>query len=89
MAVVLGMTLTGEEGLLRRSSVQGRLSEMEARVARVEAENEVMRAKIRRLREDPAAIEREAATQLLVGRPGSVIYRFADGVGAPELVDGR
>lgn len=72
----------GDEGLLKRHAVKQRLYVMQERVASIETENEALRLKIQRLREDPVALRRAAAEQLLAAEPGSTIYRFTD-TGAP------
>lgn len=68
----------GQEGLVRRHALKQRLFVMQERVTAIETENEVLRLKIQRLREDPIALRRAAAEQLLAAEPGSTIYRFVD-----------
>lgn len=79
LAVVVGAvttTLIGEEGLLNRHELKQRLYAMQARVEDVELENARLQAQVRALQDDPRAVRREAATQLLLAPEGSTIYRF-------------
>jgi len=77
----LWMALGGEDGLLERHVLKQRLMSMGERVSQLEAENDEIRQQIRRLREEPAAVKRAVATQILAADAGSTIYRFSDGEG--------
>ncbi len=66
----------GDDGLLERHALKQRLHRMEERVQVIEGENAQLRDEIRRLREDPVAVRRAAAEQLLAAEPGSTIYRL-------------
>lgn len=65
-----------DDGLLERHALKQRLHMMEARVSDIEVENAQLRDEIHRLREDPVAVRRAAAEQLLAAEPGSTIYRL-------------
>ena len=69
-------TLIGEEGLLNRHAIKQELYATQTRVERINAENEVLRAEIEAIREDPDAVRRAAAERMLLAPAGSVIYRF-------------
>lgn len=77
VVAAVATTLMGEDGLLRRHALKQRLLAIEDQLAQVEQENEGLAAEVRRLREDPSALRRAAAEELLVAEPGSTIYRFA------------
>lgn len=66
----------GDEGLLIRSGLKARLHNMEQRVDSIEAENQLMKAEIRRLQTDPVELRRAAAASLLAAEPGSTLYRL-------------
>ncbi|MCK6504795.1 septum formation initiator family protein [Myxococcota bacterium] len=79
IAVVVGAvttTLIGEEGVLNRTERKQRLYALRERVEQVERDNDRLRAEVRALKEDPRAIRREAAQQLMIAPEGSTIYRL-------------
>ena len=76
IVVVVGYTVFGEEGLLNRHQLKQQLYTAQAQVESLESHNSDLKAQIRALREDPAAIKRVAAERLLIADPGSTIYRF-------------
>jgi cell division protein FtsB len=79
LALVVGaleMVLVGEDGLLARHELKKRLYTTEAKVGQVVAENAMLRAKVRSLRQNPAAVKRAVAERLLAAEQGSTIYRF-------------
>ncbi len=67
-----------EGGLIQRYEQSQRLRTYEDRLTAVESHNAELRREIQRLRVDPTLIERAAAETLLVGRPGTVVYRFTE-----------
>lgn len=66
----------GDDGLLERHALKLRLLRVQDRVEAIEVENAQLRDEIRRLKEDPVAVRRAAAEQLLAAEPGSTIYRL-------------
>ncbi len=66
----------GDDGLLERHALKLRLHRVQDRVQVIEVENAQLRDEILRLREDPVAVRRAAAEQLLAAEPGSTIYRL-------------
>ncbi|MFT4976267.1 MAG: cell division protein FtsB [Myxococcota bacterium] len=74
----ISYTLAGEEGLLNRSVIKQQLLLTQQRVHTLHGDNDQLRARIRSLREDPDAVRRVAAEQLLIAEPGSTIYLFSD-----------
>ena len=53
-----------------------RLAELEAEVARLEAQNDSMRQVLHRLKNDPAYLEKLAREQFGMARPGERLYRI-------------
>ena len=78
LACVWGV-IFGDEGLMSRHLVKQRLYYVQDRVSGLETENAKLADEIGRLRDDPVALRRAAAEQLLAAEPGSTIYRFSDG----------
>ncbi|RME26852.1 MAG: septum formation initiator family protein [Deltaproteobacteria bacterium] len=76
VVVALWSTLWGREGLLARHEVKQQLYALQDQVAHLEDDNARMAARIRQLREDPDAVRRAAARQLLLVEPGTTVYRF-------------
>jgi cell division protein FtsB len=72
----LDIVLVGEDGLLVRHQLKKRLYTTEALVVEVKRDNARLAAQVRSLRENPAAVKREAAKRLLAAEKGSTIYRF-------------
>ena len=66
----------GDDGLLERHALKQRLIHMDERVEQIKAENSVLRDEIQSLRDDPVAVRRASAEQLLAAEAGSTIYRF-------------
>lgn len=72
----LEIVLVGEDGLLARHQLKKRLYTTQAKMRQVKAENAALASRVRSLRENPAAVKREAAKRLLAAEAGSTIYRF-------------
>ena len=86
LAVVI-LALFGENGLLRRHELRRQLILVNQEVDRLAAENRELRWEIRRLKDSSLVVRRAAAEGLLMGEPGSTIYRFS-GSEAQEDDDG-
>jgi cell division protein FtsB len=72
--VVLGVdALVGEKGLTENLRARRASRELMADVDRLRAENATLREQVRRLREDPAAIESVAREELGLIRPGELL----------------
>lgn len=76
IVAAVGSTLSGSDGLLYRHAQKQRLHALQAEVERVKGDNEQLRLRIQNLRQEPLAIQREAARQLRLAPPGATIYRF-------------
>jgi cell division protein FtsB len=76
--VLLANGLIGERGLTQTMRAR-RASEQAAReIVRLERENARLRETVRRLREDPAAIETAARSDLGLVRPGEIVVTIRD-----------
>lgn len=79
VVLVLGaleVVLVGEDGLFVRHQLKKRLYSSQILMKQVRADNAVLAARVRSLRENPAAVRRAAANRLLAAEVGSTIYRF-------------
>ena len=70
--------LFGNRGLLETMRARRQYAEVAADLARTRRENERLRDDIRRLREDPSAIEAVAREQLGLIRNGEVLFIIRD-----------
>ena len=70
--------LFGNRGLLETMRARRQYAEVAADLARRRHENERLRDEIRRLREDPSAIEEVARQQLGLIRNGEVLFIIKD-----------
>lgn len=70
--------LVGENGLLQRLRARDQAAAQHAAISSLRAENQALRAEIRRLREDPGAIELLARGELGLIRPGEVLFIIRD-----------
>jgi len=76
--VLLANGLIGERGLTQTMRAR-RASEQAAReIGRLERENARLRETVRRLREDPSAIESAARSDLGLVRPGEIVVTIRD-----------
>ena len=76
--VLLANGLVGERGLTQTLRAR-RASEQAGReIARLERENATLREMVRRLRDDPAAIESAARSDLGLVRPGEILITIRD-----------
>jgi len=76
VVVAVSSTMLGREGLLERHKVKQSLYALQDQVAHLDDDNARLAAQIRRLRQDPDAVKRAAAEQLLLVEPGATVYRF-------------
>ena len=83
LAIATGMTtaliavvIFSSRGLLHLRTLTGEQDELGHRIALLLHENEQLRDRIQRLRNDDRTLERLAREQLGFTRPGEVIYRF-------------
>jgi cell division protein FtsB len=78
--IVLGVdALVGEKGLTENLRARRASRELQSDVERLRIENAALREHVRRLREDPSAIESVAREELGLIRPGEVLVILKDG----------
>jgi len=70
------VTIVGERGALHLWRLHGEKSNLDEQNYRLQKENEALRLRISRLRNDDAYLEKLAREELNLVRPGEVIYRF-------------
>ena len=78
---VLGMmalAVHGDKGFLAMWEKQHELARLESDTADVKAVNARLRGEIRRLLRDPEYIEKIAREELMLVRPGEVVFEFVD-----------
>ena len=77
-AVIVVDALVGEQGLFAMLRARRQAEELAATIARQRAENARLREEIRRLTDDPAAIEEVARRELGLIRPGEKVFIIKD-----------
>ena len=76
LAVAAYLLLTGDAGLLRLWGRQQQLEEIEATVARLEAENDSLRQVLWRLENDLDYVEKVAREEYGMSKKGERVYRL-------------
>ena len=71
--VILAEAVVGQRGLVESYRARQQYRALEAQVRQLEIDNVRLREEARRLREDPATIERIARRELGLARPGEVL----------------
>jgi cell division protein FtsB len=82
-AIVIVDAVVGDRGLLAMLRARHQYDQLAGTIARQRAENARLREEVRRLREDPAAIEEIARRDLGLIRPGEKVFIVKD-VPAPK-----
>ena len=77
-SVIVVDGLVGDRGLLAMLRARREYDTAAAMVSRQRAENARLREEVRRLREDPAAIEEIARRELGLIRPGEKVFIIRD-----------
>ena len=77
-AVVIVDALVGDRGLLAMLRARHQYDQLAGTIARQRAENARLREEVRRLREDPGAIEEIARRDLGLIRPGEKVFIVKD-----------
>ncbi|HVO92501.1 MAG TPA: septum formation initiator family protein [Terriglobales bacterium] len=70
------VTLVGERGALHLWRLRGEKNSLDERNYRLQRENEALRQRIARIRNDNYYLEKLAREELNLVRPGEIIYRF-------------
>ena len=77
-AFIIVNGLVGERGLLAMLRAQQEYDQLSAEISRQRAENARLREQVRRLTEDPGAIEEIARRELGLIRPGERVFIIKD-----------
>lgn len=77
-AVIIADSLVGDRGLVAMMRARKAYDELAVSVATAKAENARLREEVRRLREDPKAIEDIARRELGFIRPGEKVFIVRD-----------
>lgn len=70
------VTIVGERGAIHLWRLYGEKSNMDEQNYRLQKENDALRRRIGRLRNDDAYLEKLAREELNLVKPGEVVYRF-------------
>jgi cell division protein FtsB len=77
-SVILVDALVGDRGLLATMRARREYDELAATIARERADNARLREEVRRLSDDPAAIEEIARRDLGLMKPGEKVFIVKD-----------
>ena len=69
-------SLAGDKGFVRLGRMLDLRTDLDARVHALAVENARLEEEVRRLKDDPSAVEALARTRLNMVRPGEVVYVF-------------
>ena len=72
------ITVIGERGVLHLWRLRGEQSRLDEQNFRLQKENEALRQRIYRIRNDNAYLEKLAREELNLVRPGEIVYRFSN-----------
>jgi cell division protein FtsB len=75
--VLFAYTIAGDRGAIHLWRLQGEKAKLDEQNYRLQKENEALRQRIARLRNDDSYLEKIAREELNLVRPGEVIYRFS------------
>jgi cell division protein FtsB len=70
------LTAVGERGVLHLWRLNGEKAKLDEENYRLQRENETLRQRISKLRNDNSYLEKLAREELSLVRPGEIIYRF-------------
>jgi cell division protein FtsB len=70
------VTIVGERGALHLWRLRGEKNRLDEQNYRLQKENESLRQRLQRIRNDNHYLEKLAREELNMARPGEVIYRF-------------
>jgi len=76
MVLISLVTIIGERGALHLWRLRGEKSRLDEQNYRLQKENESLRQRIHRIRNDDDYLEKLAREELNMVRPGEVVYRF-------------
>jgi cell division protein FtsB len=77
------ITVIGERGVLHLWRLRGEQNRLDEQNFRLQKENEALRQRIYRIRNDNAYLEKLAREELNLVRPGEIVYRFSNPANRP------
>lgn len=77
------ITVIGERGVLHLWRLRGEKNRLDEQNFRSQKENEALRQRIYRIRNDNAYLEKLAREELNLVRPGEIVYRFSNPANRP------
>ena len=77
------ITVVGERGVLHLWRLGGEKNRLDEQNFRLQKENEALRQRIYRIRNDNAYLEKLAREELNLVRPGEIVYRFSNPANRP------
>ena len=77
------ITVIGERGVLHLWRLRGEKNRLDEQNFRLQKENEALRQRIYRIRNDNAYLEKLAREELNLVRPGEIVYRFSNPANRP------
>ena len=78
IVLLASITVVGERGVLHLWRLRGEQSRLDEQNFRLQKENEALRQRIYRIRNDNAYLEKLAREELNLVRPGEIVYRFSN-----------
>ena len=77
------ITVIGERGVLHLWRLRGEKNRLDEQNFLLQKENEALRQRIYRIRNDNAYLEKLAREELNLVRPGEIVYRFSNPANRP------
>ncbi|HEY1232955.1 MAG TPA: septum formation initiator family protein [Candidatus Binatia bacterium] len=72
------ITVVGERGVLHLWRLRGEKNSLDEQNFHLQKENEALRQRVYRIRNDNAYLEKLAREELNLVRPGEIVYRFSN-----------
>ena len=72
------ITVVGERGVLHLWRLRGEKNRLDEQNFHLQKENEALRQRVYRIRNDNAYLEKLAREELNLVRPGEIVYRFSN-----------
>ncbi|HEX7232628.1 MAG TPA: septum formation initiator family protein [Candidatus Binatia bacterium] len=72
------ITVIGERGVLHLWRLRGEKNRLDEQNFHLQKENETLRQRVYRIRNDNAYLEKVAREELNLVRPGEIVYRFSN-----------
>lgn len=83
IVLLASITVVGERGVLYLWRLRGEQNRLDEQNFRLQKENEALRQRIYRIRNDNAYLEKLAREELNLVRPGEIVYRFSNPANRP------